>query len=250
MKLEHYPSLQSFGEKLDELGARDVERSHSRAGVWSSRINRTRLVVVATACIAAAVATGAVLTFSGGSPHIGLAQRAYAEVTAPGIAHWRVTVKAYRNGVLTATQAEEGWARDGVSHTVLTAGPGAGERTERRVADGQESFRNGDGPLQNGPAGETDLQRALPGSDPFSAFRAAYGADRLEQSGPDSFRVTPTASTAAVSLTYYLDPQTADPKAMIETSGDGAFRVVTSFELYEHIPDTAANEQLLEIRGR
>jgi hypothetical protein len=245
MRIDQFPSMESFGEQLDALAERDATRGRGRRPLaWRPAVPSRRLAVV-TASLAAvvAVATGTVVGFHDDSPRVSLAERAYADATAPGVVHWRVSIAAYNNGILTTIQHEEGWAQDGVTHTVLLSG--AGERSERRIAGDQETYRTGDGPVQSGPAGQTDLDRALPGTDPFNAFRVAHETDRLKQTTADTFAVTPATGPASPTLTYTVDPDDANPESLIEI--DGASRTVITFELYEHLPDDAAHRHLLEL---
>jgi hypothetical protein len=130
---------------------------------------RRRPVLVAAACATAFAALGITLSLHGTSG-VSLAERAYAQATLPGIAHWRAAIDVFHAGALASSEREEGWAANGVSHTILTNGASV---TERRVAHGEETFRGPGGELGQGAASRTDLDRALPGADPFAAFREA-----------------------------------------------------------------------------
>jgi hypothetical protein len=240
---QDFPSLAELGDRFDELAARDAVRQPRRA----PRTSRRPVLLAAAACATAAlVITGAIATFHDGRPGLSLAQRAYAEASAPGIAHWRMTIHAFRDGGPSTTQTEEGWADDRVQHAVLTDQDG--HVSETRVADGQVTARNADGTTASGPAVQTDLQRALPGPDPLSAFRIAYGTPRLRQTAADTFAVTDT-DDPGTQLTYRVTAG-GDPVSLTETSAIGGdFRVVMTFDLYEHVPATPANAARLKLGG-
>jgi hypothetical protein len=195
---------------------------------------------VALATVFAAVLAVALIVALGGGSGPGLAERAYAATDDPGVAHWRVHIDVFHDGTLSTQQTEEGWAKDATAHVVRTTAGDKPVVTERRTDGGQEQSRTDGGPVISGPAGQTDLERVLPGKDPFAAFRAAYATQRLNRVSDGQFAVAPTAG--APSLVYDIDPSTAAPKRLTETfAGSPSLKVVLTFDAYEILAPTERN---------
>lgn len=228
-----------------------VERVMRRPERRDRGRSRRRRTLALAGGFAAALAAVLVLTL-GGSGGPGLAQRAYAATNDPGVAHWRVRIEAYVNGTLSTSQSEEGWAKGNTSHTVLTTGDGAKTSTTERRTDGdQQQVRIDGGAVTDGPAGTTDRERLLPGKDPFAAFRQAYASERLRRLSDTRFQVD-AAGAGAPTLVYDLDPSTAEPKRLVETTDDAggapALKVVMTFDTYEVLAPTDANLAALALR--
>ena len=143
------------------------------------------LVTAAIVCVVVLLLPGG----GGGTPN--LAARAYAATTGTGVIHWRTDMQNYVNGRGSQHERIEGWARDGVTHTVsyairrgrarLTADSRTGEgRTKTYVASLDDYISN--------RAGTDHTTNPLAeGGDPFAVFRRAYRTGRLRKLGPHRY---------------------------------------------------------------
>jgi hypothetical protein len=215
----------------------------------SSRPKR-RLALTAASVLSCAAAVAVVFLVMSGGPN--LAARAYAASDGPGVAHWVVTIDAYTDGSTTTHQTDEGWTDGKTTRDLLTSNGGSENSvTERQVRAGIERTRVNGGPISDGPASSTDLQRSLPGGDPFEAFRIAYRAGRLDRVSDTRFAV----KDGAVTLVYDLDPSDATPRTLTETTaesqgqGGHTTKIVTRFERYELLPLTSDNLAHLQLQA-
>lgn len=239
---------------LDPLRARVQERLAPTTPTRRAP-TRSRLAPALTAAIALTGVLVLVLALNPGRSPVDLAARAYAATSDVGIVHWQISTDTVVDGRRRTHQREreQGWAGNGITHTLLSTGHGAQITvTERRVTGGRQQVRVDRGTISTGPAGGTDLARVLPGRDPFLAFRRAYREHRLVPLPGHRYRVRmpATRGNAHLSLVYELDPVTAEPRLLMQTRRTSGTRMVstTHFEKYERLPLTAGTAELLKLR--
>ncbi len=231
-----------------------------------ARGRRGRLALAA-AGVAAALAVVLLLNAGAGGSGNGLelAARAYAATSGSGIVHWRTEVQTRTDGRPGRPKRIEGWARGRVQHIINSdvRGGRAVLTSEQRI-DGtrMRSFVRTANRLFDSLAPSVDVMTAIgliPPGDPLKAFREAYRLGRLKPSGPNRYtvqRTEPSASVQRQTVTYELDPETAEPVRLVYVTdqlargtGRRLHRTVVTMRIavYEHLADSAANRALLRM---
>jgi hypothetical protein len=225
---------------------------------------------VAGLAIGGAIAAAILIAVVPGGSRPGLADRAYAAFTGPGVVHWRSVTVDVVDGKVVHGDRQEGWSRGAVQHIATYHGRGSDAplESDTRISGRREvTYNPRDRLIFHGPAPTLRTSGGVVFGDPLVAFRLAHRAGELVPAGPSRFRIDPRRVPGtsvgipggSLTMTYVLDPHTARPRELTVDAFTPARlrppfrhharheRTITRFTVYERLPDTAANRAKLAL---
>ena len=235
------------------LTARVLGPAPARAPSRTQR-RRVPLAVIATA----AAAFVAVLLAPGDrGPEPSLAARAYAATTGAGVIHWRTEWHDYSNGRHVEHQRIEGWARNGVTHTVrydVRRGKARLTSDSRTTPARSRIYLAASDDYISTPASSNRTSAdPLTNGDPFAIFRRAYRTGKLARLGPQRYAVELPGDPDRTKAIYDLDARTALPRRFTLSTSNVSRgkrydnKLVMRFTVYERLAFNTTNRAKLRL---